>query len=153
MIDARPLNGVGEELTGHTGVAQSAAQGSPKSKVVGSSPTARAHYLPILPKRVKEMAILGRKEPTRQETRQTQAPAPRKDGRMSVTAASAEKPSRIGKLREHIRNIGAELRKVTWPTRDEVRNLTIVVIGLTAAVGTALFTVDSILGWLYRLAR
>ena len=99
------------------------------------------------------MAMLGRKEPATQRTEHAQAPARRRDGRMVATAGSGEPPSRIGKLREHFRNIGAELRKVTWPTRDEVRNLTIVVIGLTAAVGTALFTVDSILGWLYRLAR
>lgn len=73
---------------------------------------------------------------------------------MATTAASAnEKPSRVGKLREQIRNIMAELRKVTWPTREETRNLTIVVIGLTGAVGTALYILDVILSWLYRLPR
>jgi preprotein translocase subunit SecE len=87
-------------------------------------------------------------------TQQTQAPAPRKEGRMATNAASAqEKPSRVGKLREHLRNVAAELRKVTWPTREETRNLSIVVIALTGTVGTALYILDLILTWLYRLPR
>lgn len=95
------------------------------------------------------MAMLGRKEPATQSTPGAQTPAPRK----TVNAAAAEKPSRFGRLQEQIRNIRVELEKVTWPTRDETRNLTIVVIGLTGVVGTALFALDSVLGWLYRLWR
>ncbi len=92
--------------------------------------------------------MLGRKEPA---TQQTQAPAPRKDSR---TAASAnEKPGRLAKLQEQLRNIRSELQKVTWPTRDETRNLTVVVLGLTGAVGISLYFLDTLLSWLYRLAR
>lgn len=73
---------------------------------------------------------------------------------MATTAAAAnEKPSRLGRLREQINNIRVELNKVTWPTRDETRNLTIVVIGLTATVGTALYLLDLALSFLYRLPR
>lgn len=96
------------------------------------------------------MAMIGRKEPATQSTPGAQTPAPRK---ATNAAAATEKPSRFGRLQEQIRNIRTELDKVTWPTRDETRNLTIVVIGLTGAVGAALFTLDSFLGWFYRLWR
>jgi preprotein translocase subunit SecE len=87
-------------------------------------------------------------------TQQTQAPTPKKDSRTTTTAASAQqKPGRLDRLREYIRNVMAELRKVTWPTREETRNLTIVVIGLTGTIGTALYIFDVILSWLYRLPR
>jgi preprotein translocase subunit SecE len=95
------------------------------------------------------MAMLGRKEPATQQTPGAPAPAPRK----TTSAAAPEKPSRMAKLQEQLRNVRVELEKVTWPTRDETRNLTIVVIGLTGAVGTALFMLDSLLSFLYRLPR
>lgn len=100
------------------------------------------------------MAMLGRKEPATQQTSGPQTPAPRKDGRVTTSAAPAnEKPSRFGKLREQLRNVASELRKVTWPTREETRNLTIVVIGITGAVGSSLYILDLALSWLYRLPR
>jgi preprotein translocase subunit SecE len=71
----------------------------------------------------------------------------------TAAATTQEKPSRINRLREQLRNVAAELRKVTWPTREETRNLTIVVIGLTGTVGTALYLFDLVLSWLYRLPR
>ena len=71
----------------------------------------------------------------------------------SAAASAQQKPSRIDKLRENLRNVMAELRKVTWPTREETRNLTIVVIGLTGTIGAALYVLDVILSWLYSLPR
>ena len=60
------------------------------------------------------------------------------------------KPSFIARQRENIRNVMAELRKVTWPTREETRNLTIVVIGLSVVLGTLLATLDAIFALIYR---
>ncbi|HST05199.1 MAG TPA: preprotein translocase subunit SecE [Chloroflexia bacterium] len=94
------------------------------------------------------MAMLGRKEPAPT----TQQPAVRKDSRVATTAVAA-KPGRLDRLREQFRNIAAELRKVTWPTPEETRNLTIVVIGLTAVVGTGLYILDTVFEWLYQLPR
>jgi preprotein translocase subunit SecE len=51
--------------------------------------------------------------------------------------------------RENIRNVMAELRKVTWPTREETRNLTIVVLGISVVLGALLASVDAILTLLY----
>jgi len=40
------------------------------------------------------------------------------------------------------------LRRVQWPTRNEIRAATIVVIFLVGTVSLFLFFVDSILSWL-----
>jgi preprotein translocase subunit SecE len=91
------------------------------------------------------MAMIGRKEPATQ-------PAHRKETRQAA-GASSEKPSRLNKLRENINNIRAELAKVTWPTREETRNLTIVVIGISAVLGAALGLLDVILSAIYQSFR
>jgi len=39
----------------------------------------------------------------------------------------------------------AEIRKVTWPTQTETRNLTIVVIGISILVGGLLGLIDLLL--------
>ncbi|MEO8288536.1 MAG: preprotein translocase subunit SecE [Chloroflexota bacterium] len=105
------------------------------------------------------MATIG-KEPA------TESASPNKPGRQAtaaggsgssgsgkVAAAGNSRPSFIDKQRENIRNITAELRKVTWPTREETRNLTIVVIGITVVLGTVLATMDTFFAFLYRLVN
>jgi preprotein translocase subunit SecE len=57
----------------------------------------------------------------------------------------------IARLQGHVDNIMAELRKVTWPTPDETRNLTIVVIGISLALGLILGGIDLVLSNLYQL--
>lgn len=97
------------------------------------------------------MAMLGRKEPAAQP--QSAAGAPRKEGKQVAVGSTSEKPGRLNKLTDYINNIRAELRKVTWPTREETRNLTIVVIGISATLGALLFSLDSLLSFVYRLFR
>jgi len=57
----------------------------------------------------------------------------------------------LGRLQGTIDDIIAELRKVTWPTKDETRNLTIVVIGISVTLGLFLGGIDLLLSNLYRL--
>jgi len=52
------------------------------------------------------------------------------------------KVSRLDRSRDFIRDIRSELRKVVWPTRQEAINLTMIVIGVSAAVGVFLGLVD-----------
>ncbi len=95
------------------------------------------------------MAI-GRRQPAATQTpeRPTRTrPATTPGGGSGSGAAST---GRFGRLRGNIRDIMAELRKVTWPTREETRNLTIVVIGITAVIGSALGALDALLQFLYR---
>jgi preprotein translocase subunit SecE len=47
-----------------------------------------------------------------------------------------------------ITEIWAELRKVTWPTRDETAYLTMVVIVVAVIVGVALGVIDVFFNWL-----
>jgi preprotein translocase subunit SecE len=47
-----------------------------------------------------------------------------------------------------IEDIFSELKKVTWPTRDETAYLTMVVIIVAVAVGIVLGAVDVFFNWL-----
>ena len=103
------------------------------------------------------MAMLGRKQP---------APSPPGGSPPSRTRAATggrgggggggsttTTNTRVGRLRGNIRDIIAELRKVNWPTREETRNLTIVVIGISATIGAFLGAFDLLLSWLYGLIK
>ncbi len=54
-----------------------------------------------------------------------------------------------GGLQRWLRETRGELRKVTWPTREEALRLTYVVIGLSLVMGAVLGGVDFILNALY----
>ncbi len=66
----------------------------------------------------------------------------------SALGRAARKENALVRLYRETR---AELRKVSWPSREEVINLTAVVIGLSVAVGVYLYIVDSLLELGYRL--
>jgi preprotein translocase subunit SecE len=55
----------------------------------------------------------------------------------------------------YVRETAAELRKVTWPTRQDARHLTTVVVIVVIVTATALGTIDYIfgrlIGWLISL--
>jgi preprotein translocase subunit SecE len=44
-------------------------------------------------------------------------------------------------------DIIGELRKVTWPTRNETVNLTLVVVVVSAAIGGLLGAIDVFFNW------
>ena len=48
----------------------------------------------------------------------------------------------IGRVREFVREVVAEFRKVTWPSRQELVNSTAVVVVLTVVVALFLGVVD-----------
>jgi preprotein translocase subunit SecE len=56
-----------------------------------------------------------------------------------------------GGLQRWLRETRGELRKVTWPTREEALRLTYVVIGLSLVMGAVLGAADFILNTLYGL--
>jgi preprotein translocase SecE subunit len=69
------------------------------------------------------------------------------------TAAQPRSPLPAGGLRQVLRpqwfrDVMSELRKVTWPTREETINLTIVVLVVSAVLGLALGGIDYIFNWL-----
>jgi preprotein translocase subunit SecE len=48
----------------------------------------------------------------------------------------------IQRIRRFIEESYSELKKVVWPTREQVRNLTVLVFVISAAVGTFIGVVD-----------
>ena len=57
-----------------------------------------------------------------------------------------------GGLQRWLRETRAEMRKVTWPTREEAFRLTYIVVLLSVVMGLLLGGVDLLLSFLYSLA-
>ena len=55
------------------------------------------------------------------------------------------------RLQNYIRDVILELRKVTWPTRDELRGATITVIIFAVICSLFVGIVDFALGYIVRL--
>ena len=91
------------------------------------------------------------KEPARRGTSAT----PATPAKPAARAATTEAPSRIAGVQRLFRETVAELRKVQWPDRMTTRNLTLVVIGMSAALAAILGALDAVLTklieWLIKL--
>ena len=48
------------------------------------------------------------------------------------------------RLRRYFDEVWSELRKVSWPTREQVRNLTILVFAISFVVGLYITVLDQI---------
>ncbi len=79
------------------------------------------------------------------------APGPRIEGQLAAPHTRAPRRSPFGVFRKltpsFARDIVAELKKVTWPTFQETRYLTIVVAIVSIAVGALLGVLDLFFGW------
>jgi preprotein translocase subunit SecE len=76
--------------------------------------------------------------------------------RMREAMTPSARPARVGLPRERLgadflRDAWNELRKVHWPTREQARNLTALVIAVSIAVGLVLGAVDYILAKIFQL--
>ncbi|MCA9832307.1 MAG: preprotein translocase subunit SecE [Dehalococcoidia bacterium] len=80
------------------------------------------------------------------------APAPVAEGLQRPTRAEPPKRSPFHFLRrfrvQFVADIVSELRKVTWPSFNEVRYLTIVVAIVATVVGLLLGGMDLLFGWI-----
>ncbi|OPX18021.1 preprotein translocase subunit SecE [candidate division WOR-3 bacterium 4484_100] len=50
----------------------------------------------------------------------------------------------MNKLFDYLKKVYGEMRKVTWPTRSELLNSTIVVIAISGIVAVIIFILDTI---------
>jgi preprotein translocase subunit SecE len=50
----------------------------------------------------------------------------------------------VSRIRRFINESWSELRKVSWPTREQVRNLTVLVFAVSFAVGVYITVLDSV---------
>jgi preprotein translocase subunit SecE len=55
------------------------------------------------------------------------------------------------RLQNYIRDVIQELRKVTWPTKEELKGATVTVIVFTLLSTVFVGTVDFVLGYIVRL--
>jgi len=60
----------------------------------------------------------------------------------------SQKVKRYRRFVSFLREVRAELKKVTWPSRNEVYSTTIVVVFATIFFGFYLFFMDVIFSWL-----
>jgi|SRR4051812_43150881 len=72
-------------------------------------------------------------------------PAPKPKAATPVSAPPNAISVRLANVQRVYRETAAELRKVQWPDRTTTRNLTLVVIGMSAALAVLLGGVDAIL--------
>jgi preprotein translocase subunit SecE len=51
----------------------------------------------------------------------------------------------VKRLRRYFDEVWSELKKVSWPTRDQVRNLTVLVFAISFVIGLYITVLDSIM--------
>jgi preprotein translocase subunit SecE len=54
----------------------------------------------------------------------------------------------VNRIRRFVEESWSELKKVTWPTREQVRNLTVLVFLISGAVGLYIAVFDIAFDWL-----
>ena len=75
-----------------------------------------------------------------------------KDSRvLTNTGSRRRQPMSFDQIRQWARDSRNELRKVTWPTPEQTRNLTIVVIVVCVVMAAFLGLIDALLSTLVRL--
>jgi len=69
-----------------------------------------------------------------------------------VAKASAQRQQKKeNAIVRYFKDTRAELRKVSWPSREEAVNLTVIVVAVTAAMAVFLGTVDFLFTKLFEL--
>ena len=66
-------------------------------------------------------------------------------------SASSQRHAANVRPADFVRGVVLELRRVTWPTREEWIAATILTVALVVAVGVFTDAVDLVLGWLFSL--
>lgn len=51
----------------------------------------------------------------------------------------------------YLKETRAELKKVSWPTRQEALNLTLIVVGFTISMAALLGIIDYVFAWVFGL--
>jgi len=62
-----------------------------------------------------------------------------------------KKPNILKKLARFAKDVRSELKKVLWPTRNQVINNTIIVLVICLLLGGVIWILDAVLGYLYKL--
>jgi preprotein translocase SecE subunit len=68
----------------------------------------------------------------------------------SVTTASRQ-PGNRASGQDFVRGVVLELKRVTWPTRDEWVSATVLTVALVVGIGLFTFLCDQLFGWIFNL--
>jgi preprotein translocase subunit SecE len=80
------------------------------------------------------------------------APGGSPDGGKKKSAPAATAPVRAAgnqSAQEFVRGVWLELKRVTWPTREEWVSATVLTVVLVVAIGLFTFGADQLFGWLF----
>ncbi|MBZ0307029.1 MAG: preprotein translocase subunit SecE [Anaerolineae bacterium] len=70
--------------------------------------------------------------------------------RIKASQARGENLPLIGRLVAYFRGVVAEVKKVTWPTREEAQRLTTIVLFVTVLASVTLGAIDFFYGWWFQ---
>lgn len=70
--------------------------------------------------------------------------------REAGTLNRAERVPLFGRLVTYFKGVRTEVGKVVWPTREEARRLTVIVLAVTIVFAIALGAIDLFYGWWFR---
>jgi len=65
--------------------------------------------------------------------------------------ASAQRAANAQATQDFVRGVIAEMKRVTWPSRDEWVAATILTVALVVGVGVFTYLVDLAFGWIFTL--
>ena len=83
----------------------------------------------------REMRRLQAKEEERAKKRRSDGPRPKK-------SSQGEKLSFFQRAKKYFREVKQELKKVAWPSREELTTYSLVVFGVTAVLTLVVFGLD-----------
>lgn len=64
---------------------------------------------------------------------------------------SAKPPKKKKKKSYFFRDLKSEIKKVVWPTKQQVKNNTLVVLGFMLVVGVIIWSMDAVFAFLMKL--
>jgi preprotein translocase SecE subunit len=72
---------------------------------------------------------------------------------MSRPMGPGDRAARAAKTEQFFRGLVSEMRRVTWPTRQEWISATILTIALVVTIGIYTYSVDEFFGFLFGLVQ
>ena len=72
---------------------------------------------------------------------------------MNRPTGTGDRAARVARTEQFFRGLVSEMRRVTWPTRQEWISATILTIGLVVVIGIYTYAIDEFLGFLFGLVQ
>jgi preprotein translocase subunit SecE len=66
---------------------------------------------------------------------------------MAETSVNVKKKPFFARLKKYFKDTKAELKKVTWPTKEQLKQNTMVIVAFIIMIGIFLFAFDLLFSW------